>query len=346
MDFSVIFQLRNKKFWWIDVIFYFVISLLIATVFCYIIFLTKNAFQRNDIKKEIELLKTVGTEQQKEYEKNVVNYRDKIKDFYILFKNHEFTSNVFAFMQKQTMQNVWFKQFNLDKKNNKVQLSGESDNMDSFSRQVKVFEQEDNKKYIENIETISSLLKESNKVEFNINITLNNEIFTYISTLSKILEENNPPPLEEEETSPEEENEENQATKSSEKLITSFRFNLNPEVTGDINQNDFTITANVPYGTDVKNLTPLIVISSKSTVSPDQRIAQNFIEPLIYKVTAEDGSTREYKVSVIVSPELVKEEKSSLWIWILTILLLVIIFIVSAIILFIWRKRRSENLNI
>ena len=39
MDFSVIFQLRTKKFWWMDVIFYFVIYLLIATVLCYFIFL-------------------------------------------------------------------------------------------------------------------------------------------------------------------------------------------------------------------------------------------------------------------------------------------------------------------
>ena len=38
MDLSAIFQIRTKKFWWMDVIFYFVISLLVATVFCYGIF--------------------------------------------------------------------------------------------------------------------------------------------------------------------------------------------------------------------------------------------------------------------------------------------------------------------
>ena len=42
MDFSVIFQLRTKKFWWMDVIFYFVISALVATVLCYLIFLIKD----------------------------------------------------------------------------------------------------------------------------------------------------------------------------------------------------------------------------------------------------------------------------------------------------------------
>ena len=148
MDFSVIFQLRTKKFWWMDVIFYFVISLLIATVFCYIIFLTKNSFQREDIKKEIAALQTVGTDQQKEYEKEVISYQGKINDFSNLLKNHEFASNVFAFIQTQTMPNVWFSQFNLDEKNNGVQLSGEADDIDALSRQVATFEKN---KYVENI---------------------------------------------------------------------------------------------------------------------------------------------------------------------------------------------------
>ena len=111
MDFSVIFQLRTKKFWWMDVIFYFVISLLVATILCYLIFLTKNILQKEDIKTETKL-QTVGTET-KNKKKDVITYRKKIADFSRLFKNHEFASNVFAFMQRQTMPNIWFKQFPL-----------------------------------------------------------------------------------------------------------------------------------------------------------------------------------------------------------------------------------------
>ena len=98
MDFSIIFQLRTKKFWWMDVIFYFAISLLIAVVFCYVIFFVKNNFQREDIRKETEALKTVGTDQQKGYEKSVIGYQKKINDFNSLFKNHEFASNVFGYL--------------------------------------------------------------------------------------------------------------------------------------------------------------------------------------------------------------------------------------------------------
>jgi len=177
MDFSVIFQLRNKKFWWMDVIFYFVISLLVATIFCYVIFLVKDSFQREDIKKETALLQTTGTQSQKDEEKSVITYKAKIKDFSTLFNNHQFASNVFAFMQSQTMPDIWFKQFNLDEKNASVQLSGESDDMDGFSRQVATFENEDNKKYVKSIGTVSSSLGQSSKVEFNINIALINNIF-------------------------------------------------------------------------------------------------------------------------------------------------------------------------
>lgn len=178
MDFGIIFKLREKKFWWVDVIFYFAISLLIAVIFCYIIFLVKNNFQREDIKKETAALETVGTDQQKEYENSVVNYGNKIRDFTILFKEHEFASNVLAFMQTQTMPNIWFKQFSLDEKNNGVQLSGESDTMDAFSRQVAIFEKN---KYVKSVGALSSVLGDSAKVQFNMNLVLEQNIFNYIS---------------------------------------------------------------------------------------------------------------------------------------------------------------------
>src|SRR3989339_49813 len=195
MDFSVIFQLRTKKFWWMDVISYFVISLLIAAVFCYIIFLIKNNFQRAEIKKETAALETVGTPQQKEYEKEVVSYENKIGDFTILFKNHEFASNVLAFMQIQTMPNIWFKQFSLDEKNNAVQLSGESENMDALSRQVAVFEKN---KYIKSVGSLSSSLGDSARVSFNLNLALDQNIFSYLSDMAGVLNPTPAPALPEE----------------------------------------------------------------------------------------------------------------------------------------------------
>jgi len=344
MDFSVIFQLRTKKFWWMDVIFYFVVSLLIATIFCYFIFLIKDSFQREDIKKEEAALQTVGTYQQKEYEKYVIDYKNKINDFSELFESHEFASNIFAFVQAQTMQNIWFKQFSLDKKNNTVQLSGESEDMDTFSRQIDIFENENNKKYVKSIGTLNSLLGESTRVEFNIDLALDKNIFSYLSSLPSAVEVVPPP----EEPPVIIDGQEVPQTKSSEKLITSFHLLLDPEIIGLVDIANYNVVLNVPYGTDVKNLTPTIIVSSGATVSPDSHILQDFTSPVTYIVTAEDGSVQNYKVTVNVLPEIVeKTSQSKLGIWIIIIIVVVIIIaVIVGAALFFWKKRKNQKVNI
>lgn len=370
MDFSAIFQLRTKKFWWMDVIFYFVISLLIATIFCYVIFLVKNNLQQKDIKKQSAALQTVGTEQQKEYEKTVITYQSKINDFTSLLRNHEFASNVFVFLQEQTMPNVWFKQFSLDQKNSSTQLSGESDDLDSFSRQVATFEKNE---HVKSITTLNSSLGSATRVNFNINLVLDQTIFDYISdtvaaseqaALSEGAQEsqNN----EQNQTASENqgaaennteagaeagntatEGEENSAIKSSQKLITSFHLLSNPEVIGTIDETNYTITLDVPYGTDVKSLTTSIVISPGAVVSPESNIVQDFENPVSYTVTAEDGSTQNYEVQVNVQPAPEANNKPSHTgsVIIILIIAVVVVLAVAALIFMFLRKRPKNNMN-
>lgn len=365
MDFSVIFQLRTKKFWWMDVIFYFVISLLVATVLCYVIFLVKNNFQREDIKKETVALQTVGTDQQKEDEKIVIGYQKKISDFVGLLKNHEFASNVFAFMQQQTMPNVWFRQFGLDEKNAGVQLSGESDDMDAFSRQVASFEKN---KYVNNIGTLNSSVGDSAKINFSMSLALDQGIFNYISNVSSIVETTTPSgqsPLQQNPIAPagpggnpataipstggQQFSQPSGGAPSSEKLITSFHFLLNPEVAGVVDETKYTITLNVPYGTDVKNLAPSMVISPGAMVMPASGISQDFTNPVTYRVTAEDGSVQTYKVTVIVGAPpkaAIKPQQSGYTLLIVIVLAGLAVVALSVIFLFVWRKIKSKKTNI
>lgn len=339
MDFSVIFQLRTKKYWWMDVIFYFVISLLIATALCYLIFLIKNSFIREDIKKEIAALQTVGTNQQREYEQSVVSYQNKISDFTDLLKNYEFASNVFAFVQAQTRSNVWFKQFILDRKNNTVQLSGESDDMDTFSRQIATFENEDNKKYVKSVATLNSLLGQSARIDFNINLVLDKNIFSYLSNIPSIFEAITPEEEllteEGETTMPEEQLE---GTLSRKKIITSFSLLLNPEVVGTIDETNHTVTLTVPYGTDVKNLTPLIIVSPEATVSPTSNVSQNFTNPVIYRVRAQDGLVQIYEAKVTIAAQPEVSKKTSQAGFIALIVVFGIIVAAAVIFLFFWKK--------
>jgi len=83
---------------------------------------------------------------------------------------------------------------------------------------------------------------------------------------------------------------------SSEKDITSFSFS---EGAGTITETDITIT--VPYGTDVSTLTPTISLSG-GTVSPLSGITQDFTNPVVYTVTAEDSTTQSYTVTITLAP--------------------------------------------
>ncbi|MGZ3844950.1 MAG: hypothetical protein ACXVBJ_03655 [Flavisolibacter sp.] len=86
---------------------------------------------------------------------------------------------------------------------------------------------------------------------------------------------------------------------SNSKNITSFSFRAsnNSTLTSDINgtiSND-SVLVKLPAGTDLTQLTPNIMINGVS-VLPASLVAQNFSQPVIYEVTAENGSFKTYTV--------------------------------------------------
>lgn len=90
--------------------------------------------------------------------------------------------------------------------------------------------------------------------------------------------------------------------KSSNKSILSFKFTLlNPAFTYSINEDAKTIAINAPAGTNVKVLLPIIEISEGAAVSPASEVVQDFTNPVVYTVTAEDGSKQAYTVTVTVA---------------------------------------------
>ncbi len=92
--------------------------------------------------------------------------------------------------------------------------------------------------------------------------------------------------------------------KSSEKELLSFGF-LNPSVTSDIVGTNVSVV--VPFGTNVSSLVAVFTISNKASVSVlniDQEsgvTVNNFSNTLTYIVTAEDETSIEYTVTLIIS---------------------------------------------
>ncbi|MDR2490989.1 MAG: DUF5018 domain-containing protein [Spirochaetaceae bacterium] len=76
-------------------------------------------------------------------------------------------------------------------------------------------------------------------------------------------------------------------------VVNAFTTDVNGNITGS------TISVIIPNGIDVSSLTPVITAPDAVSVLPAG--AQNFLNDVVYTVTAEDGTTQEYTVTVMVS---------------------------------------------
>ncbi|MBP2830840.1 hypothetical protein J8281_01465 [Aquimarina sp. U1-2] len=92
----------------------------------------------------------------------------------------------------------------------------------------------------------------------------------------------------------------NQTNKSDEKEILSFTFLIEGEEYSAQLRND-SIVYKFKSDIDITDLTPQIEVSDKATVFPPSGSAINFNSTLIFEVTAEDGSIKEY--SAVITKE-------------------------------------------
>lgn len=84
-----------------------------------------------------------------------------------------------------------------------------------------------------------------------------------------------------------------------EKSILSFRFDA-LDKDGIIDEVVRKIDFVLPAETDVTQLVPTIEVSEGATVEPASGVAQDFTNPVTYTVTAQNGTTAVYTVTVVV----------------------------------------------
>ena len=90
-----------------------------------------------------------------------------------------------------------------------------------------------------------------------------------------------------------------EAPAGSEKAIVSFTI---PGQVGEsvIDEDAHTVTVTMPADTDLTALTPEITVSAGACVSPASGVEQDFTNGAAYTVTAEDGTSQTYTVSVVL----------------------------------------------
>ena len=87
---------------------------------------------------------------------------------------------------------------------------------------------------------------------------------------------------------------------SDQNLIVDFEIDGQSD-TAVIDQDVMTVEVPMPAEVDLTALTPTtITVSSLAVVSPEANETQDFSSPVTYVVTAEDGATADYSVTVVV----------------------------------------------
>ena len=84
--------------------------------------------------------------------------------------------------------------------------------------------------------------------------------------------------------------------RSSEKKLLSFH--VEAQISSKIDEATHTISVVVPPSFNLTRINPTITVSPLATISPANSAVQDFTNPVVYKVTAEDGSTQAYTVKV------------------------------------------------
>ncbi|MCT4615521.1 MAG: BspA family leucine-rich repeat surface protein [Marinifilaceae bacterium] len=106
--------------------------------------------------------------------------------------------------------------------------------------------------------------------------------------------------------------------KSSEKELLSFGFKLkdnselsviNSDLAGVINQQNRTVEFHLSDKISITNLKPYLSISNKATTSAI--VASDFTNPVTYTITAEDGTTKDYTISIKTYKDFISKWKTT-----------------------------------
>lgn len=183
MDFGIIYQLKTKKFWWLDAIFYFVAAFLLATIICFAIFALKISSQEKKLGEvQNQITTSTGTAQQKEEEKQVFEYQRKIDDFAVIMALHKTPTNIMKLFERTTLPNVWFNSFSLNSQAAEIKITGEAEGAVALSRQMAIFEENE---LVKSVSSLNSEPTETSRVKFDLGLSVDPNIF-FMPTIGEI----------------------------------------------------------------------------------------------------------------------------------------------------------------
>ena len=162
----------------LNIIFYASLALILASLL--IFFLLNNVVKKSTqfLEEQEKTLISQRTPEQLASEKNVLSFKQKIRDFEFLFGQHRFLSNAFTFLEKLTHPKVWFAVFQLNPQAGQIVLTGQADNFRVLGEQLLILK---NDAKIKELNLSGATINPQGKIDFNLRITLDPQVFSYQS---------------------------------------------------------------------------------------------------------------------------------------------------------------------
>jgi hypothetical protein len=158
---------------WLDILFYLSLGLLVFTLIGYFV-LNQSLKTYQKTLEDLEATLSRQVSEQTSLKDEILTEQKKIKDFSVLINKHLKTSNVFNFLEKQCHPKVWFSEFVLDAKEEKVLLSGEAQDFESLGQQMLILRDD---KLIKGANLQSVSMKKEGKIIFDLSLSFNSSIF-------------------------------------------------------------------------------------------------------------------------------------------------------------------------
>jgi len=158
---------------WRKILFYFSILLLVGVIISYFVLDSRKKSSEIFLQDLEERISRERTPERIALEKELLDWQIKIKDFSLLLNQHISTSKVFKFFEEKTHPRVFFSQINLNPKDSKVNLSGQTDSFLTLGQQLLIFEKEP---LVENLNLAQVSISKEGKVEFGLDFSFDPKI--------------------------------------------------------------------------------------------------------------------------------------------------------------------------
>lgn len=184
-------NIKNKELWG-DVAFYIALAVAVCIAVFYGVLAFKVYFYNTKIAEIRDKTAMYSSSEEKANEEIAFNYKKKIDDFATLISNHRISSQVFSFMEDNTLAGVSFLGINMASNSNDIRLSGSAKDMETISRQFRIFET--SKEYISNVSVLNTVISPLGTISFTMNFSFDPKIFTYAAPVAATVLEVPPAP--------------------------------------------------------------------------------------------------------------------------------------------------------